>query len=182
MNNEIKFYYENTELTQQQIANRLGIHWKRVFNYIKNNYSVEYRKSRKAKCYRNSKLGEKNPMLGKQGIKHHNYKGEVSDGKGYLMILKPEWYTGRKGCKHIFIHHYVVCKEMGLTQIPKGWTVHHCDKNPLNNEFDNLVLITLGDHMKLHAMMKKEGATTISKESTLKWVEAHGTPWRDDIV
>ena len=30
MNNEIKFYYENTELTQQQIANRLGIHWKRV--------------------------------------------------------------------------------------------------------------------------------------------------------
>ena len=32
-------------------------------------------------------------------------KGIVADGKGYLMILKPSWYTGRKGCKHIFYHH-----------------------------------------------------------------------------
>lgn len=182
MNEEIKFYYENTELTQQQIANKLGIHWKRVFNYVKNNYSVEYRRNRKAISYRNSKLGDKNPMTGKTGEAHPNYKGAVSDGKGYLMIVKPEWYTGRKGSKHIFLHHLVVCENMGLAKIPRGWTVHHCDKNPLNNEFDNLVLITLGDHMKLHAMLKKEGATTISKESTLKWVEAHGTPWRDDIV
>ena len=177
---DIKYLYENTELTQQQIADRLGIPFKRVFNFIKANYSTEYRKQRKAVSYRNSKLGTRNPMHGKCGMQHHNYEGVVGDCKGYLMELKPEWYTGRKGSKHVFQHHIVVCVHLGLTQIPAGWHVHHCDHDPHNNSFDNLVLLTAGDHNRLHHALK--GATTISKESTLKWVEAHGTPWRDDIV
>ena len=61
---DIKYLYENTELTQQQIATKLGIPWKRVFNYIKDNYSSSYRKQRKAVCYRNSKVGELTPMQG----------------------------------------------------------------------------------------------------------------------
>ena len=177
---DIKYLYENTELTQQQIAARLGIPWKRVFNFIKANYSTEYRKQRKAACYRNSKLGTSNPMHGKRGADHHYYKGVVSDCKGYLMELKPAWYTGRKGSKHVFQHHLVVCEHLGLTAVPAGWHVHHCDHDPYNNSFDNLVLLTASDHQRLHNAL--EGATTISKESTLKWVEAHGTPWRDDIV
>lgn len=177
---DIKYLYENTELTQQQIAAKLNIPWKRVFNYIKANYSSAFRKQRKAACYRNSKQGALNPMQGKCGVSHHNYQGAVSDSKGYLMELKPEWYTGRKGSKHVFQHHIVVCLRLNLTEIPRGWHVHHCDHDPLNNSFDNLVLIKAGDHQRLHRSLA--GATTISKESTLKWVEAHGTPWRDDIV
>ena len=97
------------------------------------------------------------------------------------MHKRPDWYTGRKGCKHVFTHHLVVCKHLGLTAIPKGWVVHHCDFNPHNNEFNNLVLMTMRDHNKLHRFLA--GATTISKESTLKWVETCGTPFvRDDIV
>lgn len=178
---DIKYLYENTELTQQHIAAQLGIPWKQVFNYVKSNYSAAYRKTRKAKCYRNSKLGELNPMHGKVGDLHHYFVGEVSDNKGYLMQLKPDWYTGRKGSKHVFVHHVVVCQALGLQAIPRGWCVHHVDQNPLNNDFTNLVLCTMGDHSRLHRYIR-EGATTISKESTLKWVEAHGTPWRDDIV
>lgn len=177
---DIKYLYENTELTQQQIAAQLGIPWKRVFKYIKANYSSDYRKTRKAKCYRNSKLGAKNPMRGKTVEVHHNYIGVVSDNKGYWMQLKPEWYTGRKRSKHVFVHHVVVCLALGLTEVPGGWHVHHCDHNPRNNDFDNLVLIKAGDHQRLHISLR--GATTISKESTLKWVEAHGTPWRNDMV
>ena len=177
---DVKYLYENTELTQQQIAAQLGVPWKRVFNYIKNNYSSEYRKARKAKSYRNSKLGDLNPMKGKMGMEHHNFIGAVDDGNGYLMELKPGWYTGRVGSKHVFQHQLVVCRELGITKIPRGWCVHHCDYNPRNNEFGNLVLLTVSDHGRLHQALK--GATTISKESTLKWVEAHGTPWRSDIV
>ncbi len=173
---DIKYLYENTELTQQQIANKLGIPWKRVFNYIKSNYTSEFRKKRKAVCYANSKLGTKNPMYGVQSNEHHNFVGEVSDNKGYLMVLKPDWYTGRKNSKHVFVHHVVVCENMGLTEIPKGWCVHHCDEDPHNNDFDNLVLLTLSDHTRLHQALK--GATTISKESTAKWLEAHGTPFK----
>lgn len=178
---DIKYLYENTELTQRQIAAKLNVPWKRVFNFIKREYSSAYRKARKAKCYRNSKLGELNPMQGKFGDQHHNFIGVVSDNKGHLMVLKPDWYTGRKRSKHVFQHHVVVCEALGLSEIPRGFHVHHVDFNPLNNEFDNLVLLTQADHMRLHRYLK--GATTISKESTLKWVEAHGTPFRrDDMV
>ncbi|QQK88440.1 hypothetical protein [Providencia phage PSTRCR_114] len=166
----IKELYENTYLTQAQIAERLGIHWKRVFKYVKANYSSEYRKNRKSETYRLSKLGSKNPMKGVFGSDHHNYKGEVSDNKGYMMMLKPEWYTGRKNSKYVFVHHVVVCEALGLTQIDAGMCVHHCDFNPLNNSFDNLVLLSMAEHAALHQALA--GVTTISKESTLKWVEA----------
>lgn len=178
---DIKFYYENTSLTLQEIATKLGMKLTQVWKYTKHNYSSEYRRNRKVQNYRNSKQGSKNPMFGKTVEQHHNYLGIVSDNKGYWMQLKPEWYVGRKRSKHVFVHHVVVCEGLGLTAIPKGWCVHHCDFNPENNNFENLVLITVSDHNRLHRFLA--GATTISKESTLKWVEACGTPFRrDDIV
>lgn len=178
---DIQHYYENTELTLQQIADRLGIRYKRVFNYVKNNYSSAVRKERKARSYSLSKQGDKNPMLGQTGEDHPRFIGLVSDAKGYLMVVKPDWYTGRKGSHHVFVHHVVICEAYGLTEIPRGWCVHHCDENPHNNDLSNLVLLTLRDHTRLHHALK--GATTISKESTAKWLEAHGTPFvREDIV
>ncbi|MGL4336109.1 MAG: HNH endonuclease [Turicibacter sp.] len=178
---DIKHLYENTELTLQQIANKSGHTYKQVWKYVKHNYSTEYRKNRKSICYRNSKLADKNPMFGKRLDETPTYIGNVSDNKGYLMHVKPDWYTGRKNSRHVFVHHILICEHLGLTEIPRGYHVHHCDFNPLNNHIDNLVLIAAGDHMKLHRFL--EGVTTISKESTLKWVETHGTPWtRDDIV
>lgn len=177
---DISYLYENTELTQAQIAAQLNLTERQVYKRIKKLYSSAYRKQRKVKSYRNSKLGNKNPMFNKLREKHHSYIGVVSDNKGYWMCVKPAWYTGRKHSKHVFEHHIVVCENLGLTEIPKGWNVHHCDHNPQNNSFNNLVLLTMSDHSKLHSYLK--GATTISKESTLKWVETHGTPWRDDIV
>lgn len=178
---DIKYYYEETSMTMQQIADKLGIGLTQVWKFAKKNYSREFRKNRKVKNYRAAKLGNHNPMFGKFAEAHHNFVGIVGDNKGYWMQLKPDWYTGRKHSKHVFVHHVVVCENLGLTEIPKGWNVHHCDHNPENNSFDNLVLMTMSDHQKLHCSLK--GATTISKESTLKWVEAHGTPFRrDDIV
>lgn len=177
---DINYYYENTSMTLQQIADKMGMKLTQVWKYTKHNYSKEYRTTRKVKNYSSSKTGEKNPMFGKMGEEHHNYLGIVSDNKGYWMQLKPSWYTGRKKSKHVFVHQVVVCECMGITEIPRGWVVHHCDFNPENNSFDNLVLLLMGDHIRLHQYLA--GATTISKESTLKWVEAHGTQWRDDIV
>lgn len=177
---DIKYLYENTTLTLKQIADNLSVPFDRVFKYIKRNYSKDYRLARKSICYRDSKKGDKNPMSGKNKELHHNYIGDVSDNKGYLMRLKPSWYTGRKNSKHVFVHSLVVCENLNLTEIPKGWVVHHCDFNHYNNLFNNLVMILMSDHTKLHRYLA--GATTISKESTLKWVETYGTPWRDDIV
>ena len=169
---DIKHFIETTEMTLQQIADHLGITYKRVYTIWKK-YPAAYRKARKVNNYRKSKLGVKNPMNGRYGNDHHNYVGLVSDSKGYLMQLKPAWYTGRKGSKHVFAHSIVVCENLSITEIPKGWVIHHCDENPHNNCFSNLVMLSIRDHARKHSALA--GSTTISKESTLKWVETYGT-------
>ncbi|ACE75785.1 P45 [Xanthomonas phage phiL7] len=172
---DIKHYYENTTLTMDQIAQRLGTNRLRVHNYVKRNYTADYRSNRKRGCYRRSKLGDLNPMQGRCAEDHPHFKGVVDDGKGYLLVLKPEWYTGRKGSKHVFQHQVVMCEHLGITAMPKGYVVHHCDENPHNNNIDNLVMMTMAEHAALHSWT---GATTISQESTAKWLEARraGTP------
>jgi hypothetical protein len=132
---------------------------------LNKHFTQEERDKRKSRLYRNSKLGEKNPMKGKFGEEHHNYKGLVDDGNGYLMIRRPEWYTGRKGSNYIFYHSYVMCKELGITEIPKGFAVHHIDYNKRNNDISNLALVSLGAHTKIHSLERKmQGAETIHKE------------------
>lgn len=172
----IRRLIETTERTLYQIAESLGV----ALNTVRRvylTYPAKYRKTRQSTTLRNCRVGEGNPMYGVKGADHHSHKGLVGDNKGYLMVLKPEWYTGRKNSRHVFHHHVVVCENLGLTAIPKGWHVHHVDFDRHNNLFENLVLIESGDHIRLHKYLR-DCATTISKESTLKWVEAHGTPWK----
>lgn len=181
--------YKNTEMTRQAIADKLGRSILTVHNCIKEHLTSEDIAELKKTRYRNSKLGDKNPMLGNCRDKHHAYKGVLASESlnGYCIILRPEWYSSRKRSRHVFLHHVVACEHLGLTAIPAGFQVHHCDGDRKNNDFSNLVVLTISAHTKLHWYLKRlEGATTISKESTLKWVEAHcpGGLWHpgDDIV
>ena len=121
---------------------------------IQNNFSQMFVAERKRKLYSLSKQEEKNPMSGKTKENHHNYKGEISDGNGYLMVLKPDWYTGRKGSKHIFLHHKVICEHLGITEMPKGFVVHHIDCDKHNNNINNLSLMTISAHTKIHQIYK----------------------------
>lgn len=162
MDNMIREYYEDLTqlLTLQEIADKVGTTYGYVQAYVSTNYPEELRKLRKSLTYQRSKLGINNPMLGKTGTDHHNFKGEVRDGKGYLITLKPDWYTGRKGSKHVFVHHVVMCELLGLTELPAGFVVHHIDHNPLNNKPSNLALMTKEAHSHLHQL---ERATTRRK-------------------
>ena len=150
---QIKELYETTDLSVNEIEKILK--HRDVMGFIIDNYSKDYREARHRRLLSQQKLGDKNPMRGKCGIQHPNYKGLVSDGKGYLMILKPDWYTGRKGCKHIYYHHYVWCINMGITEIPKGYVVHHIDLDKTNNDINNLALMTNSAHSKLHRRLDK---------------------------
>lgn len=172
---QISNLYENTELTIQQIADTVCLTYKQTATRINKMYSREFRNTRKITSYRNSRLGEKNPSYGLSGENSRKYIGIISDNKGYLLIIKPEWYTGRKKSKHIFYHQLVWCEYHGYTEMPKGYCIHHCDKDPLNNEIDNLICVSLSDHTRLHKWIGS--VTTISKESTAKWLEAHGRDW-----
>lgn len=147
--------YNTTLMSLQDIAGETGISPKKVRDVIEAQFSTELRSKRSARVYSKSKIGSSNPMFDKKGELHPNYKGVVSDGRGYLMVLKPDWYTGRKGSNHVFLHNIVICEHLGLTEIPEGFCVHHIDGNKINNDISNLCLLTIGAHSKLHQLQNK---------------------------
>ena len=154
--------YRTTLLTQQHIADKLGLTRTVVSQCINSHLTTEEKLTLKAKRYAVSKQGDNNPMKGKFGNEHHNFIGCVSDGNGYFMIIKPSWYTGRRGCKHVFEHSVVFCESLGITEVPKGFCIHHVDGDRTNNNMNNLAMMTLGAHTKLHI---RERSTTIPKGS-----------------
>ena len=140
----------NTNTPLHDIVKQFSLEYWELQNILNSNFTEEQQKQRKHKLYSLSKQGSKNPMSGKYRELHHNYKGIVDDGNGYLMCLKPDWYTGRKGSKHVFLHSVVMCKALGITEIPKGFTIHHIDGDKHNNDISNLALLANGAHTKLH--------------------------------
>lgn len=147
---KIKDALENTELTVVQIAESLNVGWKVVWNRLHGWYSKEFIMQRKQKNYARSKLGILNPMFGKTFEQHHQFKETKEDGRGYLLVLKPDWYTGRKNSRHVFAHSVVLCLALGITEVPPGFVVHHIDSNTRNNDIDNLCLVSISGHGKLH--------------------------------
>ena len=84
------------------------------------------------------------------------------------MCLKPDWYTGRKGATHVFVHTVVMCEALGLTELPQGWAVHHINGDKHDNDITNLALMTQNAHSKLHAFQrnhcKVQRSETIRRE------------------
>ena len=155
--NKLKYLYEQTCKTDAQIADELGISITWLYRgFLYKMYDRDYRKTRKQRSYQLSKQGDKNPMKGKFGESHPRYKERVSDGRGYMMVLKPDWYTGRKGSHHVFEHSVVMCKALGITEIPEGFIVHHIDGDKLNNDPDNLLLTDRAGHQRIHNRNRNE--------------------------
>lgn len=162
---EVVNLFTCTHLPIKALCKEVHLEYYAVLHILESHFTEEEINKRKSKVYRNSKLADKNPMYGNHGSATNNWKGEmISDGQGYLITKKPEWYTGRVKSDYVFYHSVIMCEALGVTEIPKGFVVHHIDHNPLNNELSNLALMPMGAHAKLHAMEKKmmmKGSETI---------------------
>ena len=62
--------------------------------------------------------------------------GRPRTGKGYVT-----YQTDRE--------HQRVVKTAGI-EVPRGFDIHHEDKNKRNNNLSNLRVLSHGDHMRLH--------------------------------
>lgn len=62
---------------------------------------------------------------------------------------------GVKHTKDILLHRYKFEKEHNVF-IPNDMVVHHLDLNSLNNNINNLVLMTRVEHTRYHSKLKKE--------------------------
>ncbi len=76
----------------------------------------------------------------KKGMIPHNYK----DGKR----LKRK-YKRFKG-KLVLKSHYIWLNHNKLEEVPKGYGIHHKDGDSLNDNIDNLILMKLTEHARMH--------------------------------
>ena len=146
------YRYTNTRI--QDIVKETKLPNYVVQKVLNDNFSEDYRNKRKSKLYRASKTDDRNPMVNFKGENHQNYKEVLDDGAGYLMEHRPEWWTSRNTSAYVYQHHIVIAKALGLTEIPKGFVVHHVDGNTKNNDISNLALLNMGGHAKWHLMLR----------------------------
>lgn len=146
--------YKTTNMRIEDICKEAKLENYIVIDILKSHFSEDFMNSRKSKLYSDSKKGDLNPMKKMTGEDHPRYIGIVDDGNGYDMIKKPEWYTGRHGSDYVFYHSVVMCEALGLTEIPKGFVVHHIDGNKKNNDISNLALVTISGHSKIHSIYR----------------------------
>lgn len=144
--------------TIEVIAERLGTTCHNVQHVARSNLSDEEYRAHKAVRYSISKSGAMNPMYGKAGDEHHNWKGECEDGRGYLTTVAAG--------KRRFVHRHVMAEALELAEIPETWAVHHIDGDPTNNRLDNLALCTKAGHAAIHSL-QVETASQRLKKSTI---------------
>lgn len=147
------FQFTNTSM--KDIVKESKLEYYQVIEILNSRFSKAEIDKRKSKLYSDSKLGDKNPMKQLTGEQHPRYKGIVSDGRGYYMVKKPEWYTGRCKDFYVFYHTVVMCEHLGITEIPKGFVIHHIDGDKHNNDISNLALVTSSAHSKIHQLQRK---------------------------
>ena len=84
----------------------------------------------------------------------------------------------------MFMHRYVW--EYYNGKIPEGYEVHHKDFNRANNDINNLQLLTIAEHRKLHADMltqeqrewKRNNMNTVVHEAAKAWHKSkEGHDW-----
>ena len=78
---------------------------------------------------------------------------ETQNKKGYVSVPKPSWFTGRKNSDYVYLHHLVFCEKAGLTEVPRGYHVHHIDGNARDNSPNNLALVNMSGRHKLNRFL-----------------------------
>ena len=141
-----------TDRTTTDIGKEIGCSHGTVYRELKNVFTTEEIKQRLSRIRSRNTIGNNNPMYGKRK------DSKRLDTEGYVRMPKPLWYTGRPACRDVYEHHVVICKELGITGIPKGHCVHHVDEDKANNTLTNLMLMTFSTHTALHRKLRREYA------------------------
>jgi hypothetical protein len=90
------------------------------------------------------------------GRDHPRYKGFTIYPNGYRLLRMDEHPRAHPNG---FVYEHIVVAEQKLGRpLKPGEVVHHVDENKLNNDPDNLEVVTRSEHARLH--MKSRHQTT----------------------
>lgn len=158
----------HSDLGVYDVCKAFGADYRVVKRYWNQWFDAQAFRDRCSRLNRLHKLGEKNPMFGKVGLEHHSAKDKVLTTQKYIAVWAPTWYTGNIENGRVLEHIVVWCEANGYTELPAGWVVHHLDHSRTNNAPDNLLAMTISDHLSYHNTKSKERATTILQRSREK--------------
>lgn len=105
-----------------------------------------------------------------------NYSDDMNiaycDGYKFVRDKKSNYYLSSKKIngRRLRLHIYVWTKSKG--KIPKGYHIHHVDKNKLNNDISNLMCVTKKEHESLHKEDKRE-----YDENLLRYMQELAREW-----
>lgn len=114
--------------------------------------------------YRKTKyFGEGNPNYGNTGTNNPLFSGDRILHCGYYWVYAPDHPFcvdgGRIGEHRLIAEKYLMKDEQsieidGVKYLNPIYDVHHIDGNKLNNNIDNLMIVTRSEHAKIHAQEK----------------------------
>lgn len=96
------------------------------------------------------------------GPKGHNWRGGKTMREGRQLVYVGRDHPLADVYGYAYEHRLKASEREGRMLGPTEH-VHHRDLNPLNNEIDNLLVLTRGQHRRLHNLLKK-GHTTAEAE------------------
>ena len=82
------------------------------------------------------------------------HKGEIITHNGYRMVKAPEGHPNADSKGYIREHRLVMEQKLGR-YLESGEMVHHLNHDKLDNRPENLELMRLGEHTRLHHTGKK---------------------------
>lgn len=159
----VEAYRSPTEKpTMDALAKRFGATYQSIQHIISTSLSPEEFRLEKFLRRSRAKSGKNHPLFGKTGPAHPNWKGDVSDNKGRT--------TRKVGNRRYFTARVVMAEALGMhpKDLPLTLQVHHIDGNPLNNDIDNLALVSSKAHGTLHGLAAQYRKTP----GWVKWLTA----------
>lgn len=106
-----------------------------------------------------------------------NYDLACVDGYSFRRDKKTGYYLSsiKIGDKRMRLHVYVWEKANG--KLPKGYSVHHKDKNKRNNEIENLELLTKKEHAELHGRTMSEERRKLMAKNVMENAMPKAKAW-----
>ena len=143
---EVKHLYYDLNMTQTEVAEKIGVSQKVVFKFMRRNNLP-------------SRIAAKRHQ---RGSDNSYWKGGVrTNEQGYIEVYKPDYEHARPN-GYVREHIYVVEKALGRrlkfysVGDPRNEVVHHLNGTKTDNRLENLIVLTAGEHMKLHSASNKE--------------------------
>jgi hypothetical protein len=97
---------------------------------------------------------------------------QLKNKKGQFVKTTGTTERKRVQYKGKIMHDYqrIFCQKLGIDFIPKPFVVHHLDEDKKNSNIDNLALMTITAHNRIHAHTSWNKGLTM--KTSKKWAEA----------